>query len=541
MKPTYSYSIVHRFSCYHIVILLMAMIAPSISAQTADEVWSLSQRDFAVGARMMGMSTRGYAGFGDFSALNSNPAGLGYVNRTHLNVSLRRSSFSSNIDEVQADGFGLDRELSSVDNSGLGNLALVYHVPVEQGKLVTGLSISNVRSFLRRLDFRGENNQSTISTSFLPFDTEYSVDQNGDLAELEEFPFAAFNGGGIEYYRELYDQGEFPFFQAVLPGTLIGQSGLVTESGDAYELSGGIAWQATKEIMTGASINIVFGDYQFDYSFTEIDIANENTPDLYDVLLDDGTLLQGLDELIYQQRLRTEKVGINLRGGMSAQLSHDFRVGLSLESPTWTSIEESYGTQFTTRFDLGGEAIYGDRSDHVGNGVFEYSLRSPWKLGIGMRYNINRFLLTIEGELIDWTQLRLNSSEGNEIFRDVNGTIEEEFRFVVNFAFGTEVKLNRFNARAGVAVKPTAYKESGSSQSFGDEDSSLAERAAIAIGGGVQITDAIRLDLGLHLEGERDIWSVHPNDAGGSRQDDLFEINESLSRGILLVQLSVTM
>ncbi len=525
---------------YQIVILIMAVIAPPTIAQTADEVWNLSQRDFSVGARMTGMSTRGYAGYGDFSSLNSNPAGLGFINGTHLLVSLRRSTFDSSIDEILANGFRMERRLSSVDNSGLGNLTIVWDLPVEQGKLVAGLGIARVRDFSRRLDLTGENNQSTISTSFLPFENEYSVDENGDLI-LDDLSFAAFNAGVIEYYEEFDDQGEYPFLEAVLPGTLIEQSGLVTESGDAYELNGGIAWQAAEKIMVGASVNLAFGDYSFDYSFTEIDIANENTPELYSVLLDDDTLLEGLDELSYQQRLSTDMVGVNLRGGISAQLSEAFRVGVSLESPTWTYIEESYGTEFTTRFDIGGELSYGDQSDDIGNGVFEYSMRSPWKIGVGLRYDINRFVLTLEGELIDWTQMRLNSDEGDEIFRDVNATIEEEFVFAVNIALGVEVQLNRFNVRGGVAAKSSPYEEAEFLRAFEDDGSSLAERGAIAIGGGVQITDAIRLDLGFHFEWVRDIWSIYPYDADGPRQDNLFEFKELLSKAITVLQLSVNM
>ena len=298
------------FLATYIIAATMAVVIPSSIAQTAGEAWRLSQRDMSMGARMTGMSVRGYAGHGGYSALYSNPAGLGYVNSSQIIVSVQGSAAESD-PEFLTNGFAMNRTRSSVENSGLGNLALLYSAPVERGKLVAGIGVGQVRNFSRKIDFSGKNTKSTITESFLPFDSEYSVDNDGNLEELDDLPFAAFNGGFIEYYKELYDKEEYPFYGAVIPGTTIEQSGLVTESGEVYELSGAVAWQATRYIMAGASVNIIFGNYRFDYLFTETDINNENKLDDYNVLLDDGSLLEGFDQLDYGQRLDTDMVGIN--------------------------------------------------------------------------------------------------------------------------------------------------------------------------------------------------------------------------------------
>lgn len=267
-----SVRILRRFTAGTITATVMMITVSPTIAQTADEVWGLHQRDMSVGARMTGMSIRGFAGFGDYSAMYGNPAGLGYVDGNKLVVSLRGFDV---MNDAQTLTGGSDRTFaSSMDNTGLGNLAFLYDVPVARGKLVGGLALSQTRDFSRLLSFREENAGSTISTSFLPFDNEYFVNQDGDLGELADLPFAAFNGGIFEYYRELYEAGEYPFYSAVVPGTLIEQSASVSESGEAYELNAGLAWQATKDIMVGASVNIFVGDYRFDYNFTESDIFN---------------------------------------------------------------------------------------------------------------------------------------------------------------------------------------------------------------------------------------------------------------------------
>lgn len=515
------------------IIAAGMMSISSATAQTADEIWSISQSDVSVGARMSGMAIRGLAGFGDYSALYGNPAGLGYVGGTEFVVSLRGSSVQGDAG-ILATGFDLRSSASTVENSGIGNLAFLYSVPVAQGKLVGGVAFSQVRNYSRKLDLVGENVNSTISASFLPFDNEYSVGEDGNLGELADLPFAAFNGGIFEYFKDLYEKGEYPFYSAVVPGTLIEQSARVTESGEAYELNAGVAWQATKDIMVGGSLNIVLGDYQFDYSFVESDILDENTEDEYNVLRADGSLLEGFDQLEYQQTLRSDLGGINFRAGMSTVLNSTFRVGFTLVSPTWTYFEESYGEQFSTRFDLGGELAYGDQINDVGNGTFEYSARTPWRLGAGVRAKFGRFMLTGESEIIDWSQLRLNA-DGNA-FRGVNRFIENEYGIALNYAFGGEVNLGKFDLRTGVAFRPSPYSEPPS-QASGELH--VGDRLGVSLGLGIQITDGIRVDLGLHAEDERNVWDLYPSDGEGPRQDERFEIDELLSRGIAILQLTV--
>ncbi len=531
-----SAGILRRFFTGTAITVIMVVNAFSVAAQTADEVWGLSQRHMSSGARMTGMSIRGLAGFGDYSAIYGNPAGLGYVSGTRLIVSLRGSETES-VSDILANGFNQNRASSTIEDTGFGSLAFLYSAPVKRGKLVGGLALSQVRDFSREVDFVGENTESSISTSFLPFNSEYSIDENGDLGELADLPFAAFNGGIFEYFKDLYEDGEYPFYSAVTAGTLIEQSARVLESGAAYELNAAVAWQATRDVMIGGALNIFVGDYNYDYSFIERDILNENTPELYNVLLDDGTLLEGFNELEYQQRLNADMAGINFRLGMSAKLNNRFRVGVTLESPTWSYFEESYGEQFTTQFDLGGSITYGDHAEDVGNGFFEYSARSPWRLGAGVRVDLGIVMLTGEGEIVDWSQLSLNSDDGGEVFRDVNRTIDSDYGIALNYAFGIELELGRFDLRTGLAVHPSPYIDSFTGSTVGGLE--VGDRMGVSVGAGVRITDGIRLDLALHSEDERDFWNIYPSDAAGPRQTAQFEMDEQLRRGAAILQLTV--
>ena len=212
------------------------------------------------------------------------------------------------------------------------------------------------------------------------------------------------------------------------------------------------------------------------------------------------------------------------------------QLGFTLESPTWTYIEESYGAQFSTRFDRGGEISYGDQPDDIGNGAYEYSMRTPWRLGVGMNFSIGKLTLIGEGELMDWSQLKLSSDEGEDVFRDVNDTIEDEFGITLNAAVGAEFDLRGVDLRAGYAYRSSPYKET---ESAGSRRLRYGERVGLSFGAGTRITDGIRIDLGLQVETGRDSWNAYPSDGGGARQDTSFIIDELLDRGIAVLELTV--
>ena len=514
------------------IVALMTITVSSASAQTAADALRFSQREISVGARMTGMSTRGFAGVGDFSAMHSNPAGIGYIRDSQFNISIGGRDIAN---DLWTEGLRLDNNRSTVEQSGLGNIAVLYDVPVTRGSLVGGLGVSRVRDFTRNLNFTGVNATSTISSSFLPFDN--TIDGNGNLEELNDLSFAAFNAGILEYYQDRYFGGEYPFLEAVTPGTTIEQLGDVTEGGSLYEATGAVAWQATKDMMVGVSANLILGHYSFDYRFTERDIFDENTGEHYDVLLDDGRLFQGFDELSYEQRLRSDMAGFNFRAGISTKLGKAFRLGVTFESPTWTYIEESYGEQFVTRFDVGGELSYGERSDDVGNGYFEYSLRSPWRLGAGVQFSSGSFTLTAEGELVDWGKLKLSSNEGGDLFRETNRVIADTYEMAVNAAVGAEWEVGRFNIRGGVAARSAPTKSSVLG-SVASDTLEPGELVAVSLGFGFRFTDRVRMDLGIQREITEDYWHAYPSDAGGPRQDAQVQIDESLTKDVAVLGLT---
>lgn len=505
------------------------------SAQTADDALRLSQRHATFGnSQLIGMGVRGFGGIGVQGALHSNPAGLGYVGSSSLSISLD-ALHVKDVASSGSPGFISDTWEISETHTGLGNLSYVHDVPTTRGSLVFGLSLAEVHSFNRDMEFSGLNELSTISTSFLPYGDEYTLTEDGGLDQLNDLPFAAFNGGMIEYFPSLMDNGEYPFLEAVIPGSAIEQTGNVRDSGQLFEGGMGLAFEAARNLMVGISANLVFGGYDFESRFNEIDVNNENGFDDYNVLEDDGNLLEGFDRLRYSQRFESDLVGFNAKFGVSKQLTQSIRVGLAIETPTWMYIEESYGASYTTEFDDGGVLSYGDRADDVGNGFFEYDLSTPWRIGAGVHAKFGAFQLIGDLELVDWAQMKYSSATEKGLFRDVNRTIDELYGITVNTNLGAEMDLGIFTLRGGLALRPDPLKETP--RASGGEQLSR-ERSYFGFGTALDLSSRLRLDVAWQREMSDDTWFAYPEDEYGPRQDTFLQFDEVLTRDWVIVELT---
>ena len=510
---------------------LTLVMSPSALAQTAEDALRFSQRHPSVSAEMSGMSVRGFGGVGVYGALHSNPAGLGYVQRSLFSASL---NFHNNEDVVSSGsrGFSGSARSTTISNTELSALSYVHKFRTRQGSMVFGLSLGEVQSFEREMRFSGFNNVSTISTSFLPYDDEYRLDTDGGLDELNDLPFAAFNGGIIEFFPDLLEDGQYPFLEAAIPGTKIEQEGSVRDAGKLYEGAFGIAVEATNNLMVGVSVNLVFGEYNFDSQFREIDSNDENGLQDYNVLQDNGNLLEGFDQLMYTQRLGSELVGFNLRAGLSAQATPFLRLGATVETPTWMYIEENYGASYTTWFDDGGLLAYGDGADDVGTGFFEYELRTPWRLGVGFDAELGTLRLLGDVEVVSWDQMEF-SAPSDLTFRDVNEDIEDRYGTVVNTNLGAEADFGGFILRGGIASRPDPI-ERNPVTSRGEQLS--RDRIFYSGGFSVNLSSRLRMDMAWQRVRSDDTWFAYPEDASGPRQDHVLQFDEEITRDLFILE-----
>lgn len=481
--------------------LLWGSLSSSARGQTANDVLSFSLRTPAPSARALGLSGGSTAGWADLSAMTSNPAGLGYYTSSEVagNLNLFLSEDASTY-QVAADGptFAQENEGSS---AGLGSVAGVYTFPTRQGSFVLGAGYTRTQTFERSLSYGGTNQSSSITDKFLPTSSEYAVDSLGvffpDDVASNILSFVAFQGGAIEFFRQEYDEGNYPFEQAAffLP---IRQEGTVQREGRMNEINLSGAVEAAANLMVGLSANFTTGRYQFEHELTEID-QGENAD--YEVLRG-GQFYRGLDQMTFRERFESELTGFNLRLGLSGTPAPNVRVGFTAETPTWTTVTEDFTDAIIrTEFRDGQSLAYGtDPDETVGRGTFEYQITTPWRLGAGLAFDNDQFRVDAGVEFIDWSNLDLDSDSFD--FLDANDRIEDSFGYVFNLRGGVEYSIEDGPViRGGVAHRPDPRQYD---ITFADGETYDRARTFFSLGASYPFNERMTVDIGWMQERSRD-------------------------------------
>ncbi|MFP4228397.1 MAG: OmpP1/FadL family transporter [Salinivenus sp.] len=501
---------------------LLFLVGPA-SAQTADDALRLSLREPAVGARALGMSGAGTAGWADLSALYTNPAGLGFYESSEFAGSMNLLSVGnkSAYQVGDASPFGRDGSESAVR---LGSFAGVYRAPTTQGSLVLALGFTQTSTFDRTLRYRGENAQNSISQFLLPAFAEggeWSVDEDGLPVVDPIRPFVGFAGGATEFFGGDYEAGEYPFEPAVFPGTRIVQDGTVRREGRLNELNVAGAVALAEGVMAGATANITFGRYGFENEIEEIDDFNENADYEVDGDLDGASDRFGLERITFRERFDADLTGFNLRAGLSADLTSAVRLGLTVETPTWTSVDEDFTDAFVrTEFTDGAPLTYGDDPDEdEARGTFDYSVRTPWRYGAGLAYATDRLRVTADVEFVDWSALELDSESFD--FPTANETIEDDFRAVFNWRGGVEYRFDgglAVRGGAGYRPDPRAYNITTL-----DGDTDDRSRTFFSLGLSHPISEQLTLDAGWMQERTQDQFQPYGSPDPSLVQNDIVD------------------
>ncbi|MEX0600499.1 MAG: outer membrane protein transport protein [Rhodothermales bacterium] len=512
-----------RLTIFTGVLLAWAWVASPMAAQTADDALRFTERSPATGPRMMGMAGVGIAGIDDYGALQANPAGLGYFEASGFGGALSMLS-ASDESRYQTSGTTTLGD-GDVRSTRLGNLAYVYKLPTSRGAMVLATAYNQVNTFDRNLLFGGPNAGSSVSDSFLPFQDEFEVVGSDGSFSPEFFhviPELAYEGGAIEFLAENVGTNRPLFYQAVVPGTTIDQSGDVLEEGRMKELSLGGAWEAAQDVMVGLSANFSFGTYRFNSLYEEVDTRNENLPDDYIVVLSDGEL-RGFHRLAYENGFESDLTGFNIRGGISSSVLEGVRVGVTVETPTYYEISEDYFRELETVFDEGGSLSSSQ------NGRFEYSLQTPWRLGGGGSWERGNLFVAGDVEYVDWSQMEFGDGDGT--FGDENRAIRSGLEPVWNARVGAEYRFGRLAARAGFAYQPDPRKVEIQHQGEATDRS----KRYVSAGIGYRFSPQFALDVGWMQERFDDEYVPYRN------VENPPVAEESLSRNRFAVGMRVTL
>jgi len=412
---------------------------------------------FGGSARIQGLGGASISLGGDISNISSNPAGLGFFNRSEF-------SFSPTLNFINTDSRYLGVNSSdSRSRFNFSNIGVVLNstkddvVPGKWRGGSFGISVNKINDFNSSYYYEGFNENSTILDYF--YQRMYGVPVNdfeggGDLFSLAYFSylmnpdFTYFDNGFDDVYYPIVTDSvaeNTDYFLAGFPT----QSETINTTGGQYQWSFSYGGNYDDKLYFGASLGIVSLTYQAEKIFGET----------FSVDLDEPLNLNF--NIIEEASIRG--TGINGTFGVIMRPNDMLRVGASVTTPTFYNIDDdripTIAYDFNNYYYAPDTVVLEDGVEEGFSFESRYSIRTPLKLngGISFFFDKNGFI-TADVEYLDYSSMHMSSNDFE--MSPENRLVEDLYRNVINYRVGAEYRFDIFRFRGGYAHQGDPYQNS---------------------------------------------------------------------------------
>jgi hypothetical protein len=409
-------------------------------------------------ARMLALGGTHQAIGADISSIAGNAAGLGYYNRSEINITggFGVTSVGSNYIGMETSrtesqfgltGFGIVLAGEDWrDSDWKGNLGISYSKQLMFNQSFSVVGLNNVSSLLDKY-IQTVNKNGETGTSL---DNQYDYNSNTALSQ-EALAYQSYlinpdaKTGGAPFSR----------FEPSLPTQ---QAGYSSAEGfqSQWDFSYGLGYR--QKFYVGAGLH-----------FTKIQSTLTST---WDETFVGARYVSGFS---FDEKLLTAGTGYSLSLGMIYKLNNQLRAGFNFQTPTYYSqVNEQLTGGMNSRaiaipsYDSNGNPINISKVGRVNlaTNEFTYQLTTPMKIGGGLAYFFGKKgFLTLDVEMIDYSKISVSSEElsssANQQFKDkYNSTSQKYFQADLNLKFGAEIRLSpHVSARAGIATFGSGYQK----------------------------------------------------------------------------------
>lgn len=447
------------------------LIGSGLFAQNLVEALRYSDHKIKGTARSAAMGNAFGALGADFSSTSINPAGLGLYRSNEF-------VFTAGIGSLNTDGTYLGRMSSdskysfSLDN--VGYVASFKTGEQSGSSLVSfniGVGYNRLGSFAANMLVNGSDAPNSLLTGFTNrVNEDYLSPENFDPF-YEELAFNTllmdYNESADLYYNDLSEAG-------------YGQSQRKSTSRKGYinEYTVSFAANFNHKVYLGATLGIH-------------DLYYEENTDLFEN--DAKNNIPFFNSLNFETRLRTSGTGLNAKLGAIFKPVDALRLGVSVHTPTFYSLNDEYQNTMYSDLDLKdkntGNLVNETYMERSPNGEYDYKLETPLKAVFSAAYVIGKkALLSVDYEYVDYSAAKLRKGGNyNYAFTDENAEIAEVYKSVGNIRVGGEYRLtNIFSLRAGYEFYPSPYNDKAFNVSQPNSDS---DYSAISAGLGIKQGD----------------------------------------------------
>lgn len=440
-------------------ILLSLILSGSIIGfsygQSVDDAVTFSKDEAPASARIKGMGNVQTALGGDISAINGNPAGLGFYSRSDINITM---DYLNNSNKTSFLG---TNSTSNKGNLGITQAGVVFNFPGrDRGfngwqSLSLGISYNKRQNFNNSWVYDGVNNETSFVnnlTDLMDGDTQFRNDfRKSNLVET----FANANDGYFPLAVEFDDKH---------------QVNDVLTKGNHNNTSLAFGANYNNTFYIGATLGFTFFRYERSKIFEENGwtktpaevlednpnsaYANPANPELYRFLDQSYQLLDDYSQI-------SEGSGVDLKLGMIFKPTVDWNIGMTIKTPTWNTISESTRAFTDVNFypDMDSNNSFHTYESDLYTSQQDYTINTPWRFALGATKFFDRGLLSAEAEYITYNSIRYTTPTSTNAFINVNKYIAEDLKGAFNLRVGGEYLINNMmSARAGVNYFGNPYK-----------------------------------------------------------------------------------
>jgi hypothetical protein len=425
---------------YLLSVIAIVAISKSTFAQYAKDAVNFSTFQTGATSRIKAIGNAGTAIGGDLSSIGGNPAGLGFFTKSEFSItpefdgSKNKSSYLGQSNSANKNGVNFS------------NASIVFYsrlnTPSGTDKtkgwlsLNFGVGFNRTNDFNQNIYYSGKNSSSSINDYYASLANSSGI-QDGTL------PGWAYSDNLIDRYPDGYARNNHQ-------GASVNQLNSINRTGGQSEFNLSLGANYSNKLYLGFGIGITDLRYNSTNNFNETGVVS---------VLENGADVDHNYNSVYSQYQDTRGSGVNAKFGVIYKILESLRVGATITTPTYISIDDSYSEGLATNLSGGTSTTHGP-SDYP----LSYNMRTPFKAAGGLSLFINQFgFISGDVEYIDYSTTHISSNDDYDGTFD-NSTIKANYRATVNAHVGAEIKLaSAISLRGGYGIQGSPLKNNGSS------------------------------------------------------------------------------
>lgn len=413
-------------------------------------------------ARIQGIGGAATAIGGDISSASVNPAGLGYLQRSEI-------TFSPSLSFLGSDAtYNLGSQNVPTEDAKLNfnfaQLGGAFVLPSNNSSGYKGgafsISYSRLNSFHRRTSYEGTNSQNSIIDYFInqadgiPWSSIYPA--SGGATDLLAL---AYNTYLIDNSR--YDEGGQNTYESFVPIAPTLQRETIDYSGSQSQWNLSYGGNYNDKLFFGAGLGIQSFKYNEEKRYEETVTGDPIDP----------TDSKALNSLVIGENLSISGTGVNLTAGVIYRPIYAIRLGASVTTPTYFSVNDTYNASMNVLYnnfeyiiDEGTPneeiIILNDVSESTLDVESTYNMTTPLRTSLGAAFFVGKFgFISADVDFINYESSKLLSPPQEFSFTADNQTIKNLYASTMNYRLGAELRLNTFYLRGGVGLYGNTVKE----------------------------------------------------------------------------------